>query len=248
MVQGVIFMRKTAIIFILFLSLFIPTVAVAVAGEEKADELSTLASLAMKQNLEIDSWQVTLKENMNQEQLQNVINKLKTEHTISTIEDENAVKYFVKNTHKIEGVSVTYKAIIPKAKSLEGKFIAVITGDTWGKSSIDTYQHQLQRITNQYFTEFAKRFACLATEVDDIMKSDRFLNDTLEYLDLKYVSTQNDKISDSTNKKFLYGYTSLWQQKINVLDQPVNVQIAIKNMENDNSKITVGTPILINEY
>lgn len=239
-------MRKTVIIFILLL--FIPTVAIAFNGEKEEDELSTLASLAMEQDLTIDTWQVTIKENMNLEQLQNVINKLKEQHTVSTTEEKNAVKYTVKDTHKTEGLSVIYKVIIPKNENFEGEFMAYITGDAWEESIKHTYLDELQAISEQYFTEFAKRFACLSTEVDGIMKSERFLEETIQDLDLKYVSTQNDQISNSTNKKFLYGYTSLWQQKINVMDKPVNVQIAVKNMENKNSKITVGTPILINEY
>src|SRR5699024_10952069 len=107
-------MRKTAIIFILLL--FIPTAAKAITEEINNDELSTLASLAMDQDLAIDTWQVTIKENMKLEQLQNVINKLKEKYKLSITEDENAVKYTVRNAHKSEEISVLYKAIIPKDK------------------------------------------------------------------------------------------------------------------------------------
>jgi hypothetical protein len=235
------------IVFALILILLIPA-AGTVEGAGETNELPVLAALLQDNDLTIENWQVTIKEKKSRSQLQNVINLLKDRYLVTTNADENAIKYRVEDSHKVEGITEVYEVIIPNDENFDGEMIAVIKGNEWEESAVHIYREKLYHITEQYFTSRAKRFACLETEDDDIMKSEHFLDDALEYLDLKYVSTQTDKITNNMNKKFLYGYTPLWGQEIPAMENPVNLQIAVKNIEKENSKITVGTPILINEY
>ena len=232
--------------FILMLFLIIPIAAIA--KDEDANELEAMAAFVADNDLTIESWEVTIKEKVKQDQLQDIIENLKDSHLVSTTEDENAIKYKLRSTHKNADVSVIYSVVIPKDPKFETELTAVIKGDNWSESILDIYQEKFNFIMKQYFTDSSKRFACLTTENNAIINSDHFFNETIDKFNLKFVSTQTDKINKVTNKKILYGYTPLWNQKLTIMDKPVNIQIAIKSTEKRNSKITLGTPILINEY
>ncbi|HLR67730.1 YwmB family TATA-box binding protein [Virgibacillus alimentarius] len=238
-------MRK--IVFILILFLFIPTVSAA-NNDLSKDEFETLASLIMHHDLSIKEWQVTKKEKVTQESLIQLMEGMKDQYRVRTEENDKAIKYIIEDTHKTAGLSVIYIGILPKEHRFDAEFTAIIKGEKWNKSIEDNYQKKRDFIRRHFFTNSVKTFTCLTTEEDAIIGNDRTLTNIVEQLGLTYVSTQNDKMNQSVNKKFIYGYTSLWSEKITVMDTPVNVQIAIKYKQNGDSNITIGTPILINEY
>src|SRR5699024_12270572 len=74
------------------------------------------------------------------------------------------------------------------------------------------------------------------------------LNYISKELEIKHEQTQIDNHEKSALDKIIYGYTPLWSQKINIMNNPTNVQIAVTSNEKGMVNFTVGTPILINEY
>src|SRR5699024_13650 len=108
--QGAFFMKKIG--FILMLFLIIPIAAIA--KDEDANELEAMAAFVADNDLTIESWEVTIKEKVKQDQLQDIIENMKDSHLVSTTEDENAIKYKLRSTHKNADVSVIYSAVIPK--------------------------------------------------------------------------------------------------------------------------------------
>src|SRR5690625_3014844 len=94
--QGAFFMKKIGFILILFL--IIPTAAIA--KDEDANELEAMAAFVADNDLTIESWEVTIKEKVKQDQLQAILENLKDSHLVSTTEDENAIKYKLRSTHK----------------------------------------------------------------------------------------------------------------------------------------------------
>src|SRR5690625_6037783 len=143
--QGAFFMKK--IVFILILILIIPTAAIA--KDEDANELEAMAAFAADNDLTIESWEVTIKEKVKQDQLQDIIENLKDSHLVSTTEDENAIKYKLRSTHKNDDVSVIYSAIIPKDPKFETELTAVIKGDNWSESTLHIYQEKFNFIMKQ---------------------------------------------------------------------------------------------------
>src|SRR5690625_1267072 len=120
-------MKKIGFILILFL--IIPTTAIA--KDEDANELEAMAAFVADNDLTIESWEVTIKEKIKQGQLQDIIENLKDSHLVSTTEDENAIKYKLRSTHKNDDVSVIYRAIIPKETKFETELKAMIKEDNW---------------------------------------------------------------------------------------------------------------------
>lgn len=239
-------MKKVALIFILILGI---TSQVSAHNKTSTqDEMTKLADITIQSDIEIDQWQVTFKETMEKDRLQSIINKLENSYLDSYSENENVIKYTFRNVHKNAGIVESYNIIIPKNSTYKPELISVISGQNWSQTVKDRYLEIQKSTFQQYFTENATKFACLTTVSSGIIKSDGLVDLLKEKLQLEHLTTQIDNVEKSTNKKMIYGYTPLWEQNFNILGKPVNVNIAITNTTNGETKLTVGTPILINEY
>ncbi|WP_373893963.1 YwmB family TATA-box binding protein [Virgibacillus sp. CBA3643] len=237
-------MKKLAFISLLFLCM----TSEAVAGYVESDEMMELASVVSDSDASIGEWEVTLKEKMDTAEIQDRLIELKNRHLVTFNEDGNSIKYSSESVHKTSGVSVSYNVIIPKEEMQDAELIAVIKGANWNTSIEENYQSIRDTVTAKYFTNSAEVFACLTTDNDGIMKSERFLAELTERLNLQHIETQFDTVENSTHEKIIYGYTPLWDQKITIGDTPMNVQIAKLESENGGPTYTIGTPILISEY
>src|SRR5690625_6077506 len=109
--------------------LFVIIQTVTRAKDKDANELEAMAAFVTDNDLTVESWEVTIKEKVKQDQLQDIIEKLKDSHLVSTTEDENAIKYKMKSTHKNDDVSVMYRVVIPKDPRFDTELTAVIKGD-----------------------------------------------------------------------------------------------------------------------
>src|SRR5699024_90399 len=127
------------------------------------------------------------------------------------------------------------------------EIIAVISGENWDERIKKRYVSTINALPEKMFTNQAHEFACLTTHTNGKMSSDDFLETYKQDLNIEQVSTQTDNVQHSTVKKIIYGYTPLWKQSINIENEALNVQIAVSGNKG-NTKLTIGTPILINEY
>ncbi|ASK62093.1 hypothetical protein CFK37_07915 [Virgibacillus phasianinus] len=239
-------MKKIAIILILIL--FMTNHVSAHNKPLSQGEMIQLANLTASSKLTIDHWQVTLKENIPKARLQDYINEWKNSYLDTYSEDENVIKYTFRNVHKNENLVESYIVIIPKNSSYQSELIAVVSGQDWNTTTKHKYQELQKSIIRHYFSENATKFACLTTASDDTIKGVYLINSVKEKLQLQQITTQTDNVEKSMHKKIIYGYTPLWTQNFNILDKPVNVNIAITNTTNGETKLTIGTPILITEY
>ncbi|WP_161493813.1 YwmB family TATA-box binding protein [Virgibacillus necropolis] len=239
-------MKKIALIFILILC-----IANQVSAHDKTlaqDEMTQLADLTGKADLKVDQWQVTFKENMSKDRLLDLINKWENSYLDSYSEDENVIKYLFRNVQKNAGIVEIYTIIIPKNTEYKPELISVISGSEWNETIKARYLELQGSIVRKYFSENVTKFSCLTTKSNDTIKGSSFVNLLKDKLQLRHLTTQVDNVEKSMNKKIVYGYTPLWSQTLKILDKPVNVNIVITDTTNGETKLTVGTPILINEY
>ncbi|WP_188456662.1 YwmB family TATA-box binding protein [Virgibacillus oceani] len=239
-------MKKAGIIFILILCC--TTKALAYNAAPENDEMVDLAALALESALTVDKWQVTIKEQIDHNGIQYKIKQLKNSYLVTTSEDENVIKYSFSDAHNSGEVNESYKVIIPKNKAYQAEIVGILSGKVWNNSISKIYQQKVNSMTEQFFTQSAKKFACLTTESNDTISSDYFFNKVKQKLNLQHISTQYDSIQNSMHEKIIYGYTSLWNQQITIMDKPMNVQLAVRADKNESTKFTIGTPILITEY
>lgn len=239
-------MKKMGLILILLLAVIVKaTVGFSAPAN---DEIVDLATVAMENNLTIDKWQVTIKEQTNRNKAHDLVEKLKNSYLASATDDENIIKYSFSDVHKAGDIVESYMVIIPKNTKYESEIIAEIHGDVWDKSMEQQYDSTINLLPDYLFAKKAKRFSCLTAHSDGIMNSDGFFKVFNEKLDVQHISTQTDSIKKSTIEKNMYGYTPLWDQKITVMDKEVNVQVAMRERKNGDTKFTIGTPIVITEY
>ncbi|WP_010531591.1 YwmB family TATA-box binding protein [Lentibacillus jeotgali] len=238
-------MRKMVLITGIFILMIVNTTAFANDG----DEMTDLASLVIGSDLSVDSWQVTIKEKMNENAIDSILKKLKHKNSykVSSTEDENTVKYFFKRVQKQEGFFESYSVVIPKNPKYEAELIAVLKGDRWSNKTAVNYADRLEDIHTTYFTKRSTKFACLTTTVGGNISSDYFFDRLKDTLQLSNVREQTDNVEESAVKNIMYGYTPLWEQTIQ-MEQPMNLQIVVQNAAQNSKRLTIGTPILINEY
>lgn len=216
-------------------------------GKITQGEVEDLVHIMKNNNLKIDEWQVTIKEKVERDKKQDIINNIKENGNYTRKERENSVLYTFEDSHIYSESVETYNVLISKNKSDDIEIIAEFKGYTWNEKLNTNYEKWLRKM-NDIFTPSARIYTCLTTEFNGIINADYVLNYISKELEIKHEQTQIDNHEKSALDKIIYGYTPLWSQKINIMNNPTNVQIAVTSNEKGMVKFTVGTPILINEY
>lgn len=235
-------MRK--IISLFLLCLFITHELVEIEGKELLD----IADFVTDNGSVVDEWTVTIKEKIHSNSsLREFQMSLagKTKPIISNTTHSQI--YFYENTHNYDTINVSFKVVIPKTEQ-PAELVAIIAGEHWNRSLSNQYLHLLQTITNAYFTKNIHVYTCLSTTESVIIDSDEFFQKVIEKFDIKNISTQSDNINNQIHKKIFYGYTQIWEKKLKINDELMNLQVVMDEKKNGKQKIIIGTPILINEY
>lgn len=235
---------------IAFLILILVLTTGATSGDVQHDEMIDMAVMVTENDMSVDHWQVTIKEQMSADRIKQLVQLFqgKDSYLASRKEDENSINYLFRHSHKQGDIFETYSVIVPKNDLYKAQFIMIMKGEFWNKSVKEKYLNTMNSMKEKLFTVNSTKFACLTTSTDDIMKGVYFLNKLKESWNMQYIRKQTDNVEDSTLKKIVYGYTPMWNQKITMRDKPMNFQAAIKNDENGDMELTIGTPILITEY
>ncbi|HLS09925.1 YwmB family TATA-box binding protein [Lentibacillus sp.] len=238
-------MRKLALIISVFLLITMNTAAFA----KQTDELTDLASLVTGSDLPVDSWQVTIKEKMNKDAIRRILEKMKHKngYKVTGTEDEKSVKYFIERIQKDGLFSETYHVVIPKDPMYQAELAIVLKGKDWNDSIAIAYINRVDAIKSTYFTNKSTKFACLTTTIDAKIESVYFFDQMKSDLQLTNIRKQTDNVTNTSVKKIVYGYTPLWEQEIK-MKQPMNLQMVVQNSTQNSKRLTIGTPILINEY
>lgn len=213
------------------------------------DELLQMASILTSHHLDIAKWEVTIKENISTHKIDSFIHDIKDSELVTVREDEHKIIYeIVYQRSEQDQISYELQLVVPKNSEFKAELLGVIQGSTWNETISNEYKAIRDLLLERYFTNTAKKYTCLRTHNDDIIKTADFLKRLKKSFHLKQESTQIDTSQNDIHNKIIYGYTDLWKQKIVINNQPMNVQLVIKKIDDGNSHFIVGTPILINEY
>ncbi|MFC4024975.1 YwmB family TATA-box binding protein [Oceanobacillus longus] len=237
-------MRKITIILVLLLFI---TAKPMVNGMER-DEMIDLAAFTLENKIAIENWQVTFKENIGKQKAERIVNEFKDSSLVTITEDDNVIKYLLRDVHKDVGLDVSYSVVIPKNQQFKAEIVVVVEGIQWNEQIQEDYVLIKRLIKDKFFTNSLKTFACLTTEDSGIMKTDVFVEEITNYFKLQHIVTQFDTIENSMHEKIIYGYTDLWKQSYFIEGAPMNLQIAVVMDDEMNLEYTIGTPILIHEY
>lgn len=217
-------------------------------AEIETNDVEDMIDIVVNNDLEIDEWEVTIKEKVNMNKKQEIVEEIKINGEYTRKENGNSVLYIFEDSHIYSESVETYNVIIPKNKSDDIEIIAVFKGYTWNEEIKTNYIKWLRTMMNNVFTKSARKYTCLTTKFSGIINADYVLNYIDKKLDIEHKQTQIDKNNNSTLDKVIYGYTPLWNQGVSIMDDPTNVQIAVITNKMGLTKFSIGTPILINEY
>lgn len=212
------------------------------------DELVQIAQIAEQIGLDTESWEVTIREKMPINEIKSYMKHLQRSYEVHENSDKDLTTYNLTNTHKNDRISVSYKALIPSGSVGTGEFIAVISAFEWNEKTSLQYEETLNRTVDHYFSQNAHKFTCLQANKGGILNRITLFDKLTKSFNIKYQQTQLDNIHHSTTTEELYGYTDLLNEKLMILDKPMNIHIAFIHKASGKEKVIIGTPILINEY
>lgn len=237
-------MGKTLLHLFIFLLVMSPLFQKNMIGSELED----IVDIVTHHDLEIDEWQVTIKEKMPLPEAEEVIKKLDSTDAMIKKEDKHRVGYSLTDRHKNSDLVETYDIILPQHSNGEAEVIAVLKAGVWNEEVEENYRQWQHLMLSDIFKKDYRSYTCLITEFNAIITNDHLLNYIMEKLEIQHFQTQNDTTEKSMLESIYYGYTPLWNQKVNGMDKPTNIQLAVTKNDVGARKFIIGTPILINEY
>jgi hypothetical protein len=235
------------ILFIVLVLLFpINTMAKSTAS----DELIDLTNFSISNKLTIEEWQVIIKEQLEKNTAVDIVRELENSYKVTMSEDENIIQYQTEATLIKDIFSISYRVLLPKDNLSHPELIVILDGYFWDEYVMEIYQETIESLNRNYFSGRESIFSWLKINQDDIIEDGTLENGIINYFNLQEVETQFDNIENKKNviKKFIYGYTPLWDNKIMINNTAQNMQIAITEDEKGNTDYIIGTPILIHEY
>ena len=234
---------KKVILFIVF-SIILSQETPIMVGQELID----ISHFVEENNMTVDTWSITMKEKIHSKAvLKNTVQQLSKQYDQAVSKDDHAHIYFYEGTHNEAQIDVSFK-VVQSISEESGEIVAVISGQEWNGNILQNYLTMLQTINENYFTEKSHVYTCLTIENGVIISSDNFLEKMIKNFNLSNVTTQIDKVSKKVHKKVIYGYTPIWDKKLMIKDEPMNLQVVIDGDDSEERKVIIGTPVLINEY
>lgn len=237
---------RSFIIYLFILLIILPSASAAQINQ--TDEMTDLAEAFVTNDLSISSWTVTMKDQMNQEKAEHIIDQLSNQYTVEKTTDDGSEKYHVHDASSSDGIDIQYAVVVPDSAHYKSEVDVTINGGKWNESIKNAYIKHKDSLEESIFNGNTETFACISSKNHDTIDNVRFVNRMQETLQAKTVMEQTDNVEDSMIEEITYGDSSLWENQMTIDEKPVNLQLVVKKMSNDGYQLTAGTPILINEY
>ncbi|RPF54116.1 YwmB family TATA-box binding protein [Aquisalibacillus elongatus] len=123
------------------------------------------------------------------------------------------------------------------------KVLYEFTSDEW---SNETKIYLNNRLSDSKFRRFFEKgpiYSCFQAQTDAKISSNFITSEIRNYFDVNKV---NEMIEN--NFTVISGATEQFDQYIPMDDEKINIQYAVRDEENEQKTVTIGTPILVIEY
>lgn len=240
---GGFFVKK--IIFLLYTFLL---VSQSPMKELPNHELILLAQSGQEEGWELKDWQVVSINIISKNEFDNISNSLQNSYFVSISKDQNAVKYKFESKNKNDLINHSFQAVVPQNNSDRVTLKTVISGAEWNEKIYDYYSRLTRDLQSDYKIKFTRNFTCLKFDVGGIINSGSLFDEFWNKMKVVHKKEQYDNVQQSIYEKEIYGYSPLLGEEINVNNEKINFQIALKNVTANKTELIVGTPMIINEY
>lgn len=238
-------MRNSFILTCMLLLFLLMSVTVF-AEETYNDQLIDMATDLAQKKTEIETWNTTIKEKIDPNEIPHLLNKLQEQYSVTKEENEKIIKFIANDPQEKKAYNEQYSVVIPKQHNQNPELTIVLEGDRWNEEVERTYQLKMDAILSEYFTNSKQIFSWLTFTDDGKMNSNAFFDEMIVEWDIENAKVQSD--SNLENRNVLYGYRPVWSEYIRMQNHSINIQIAAVTDKNGTTTYTIGTPILIHEY
>ncbi|WP_079528261.1 YwmB family TATA-box binding protein [Halobacillus hunanensis] len=216
------------------------------AGEQTdISPLLELAAFAEGEQLHVTEYKVVLKESINIDEAEQVIQQIKayvSEDQVIEEETNLARKKTFTNGQKSSDFIEHFTVITPRDETISTELVYSLT--TGGTQTLTTQEimQQINQIQKRFFSENVTLYTCLKAEDGGI------IDDVLIYQKFKKAFNITT-IEAATEQRWTSrsGYTSRWNQAIPLPNGAMNVQFATRTL-GGRTIVTIGTPIITAEY
>ncbi|MFC4386522.1 YwmB family TATA-box binding protein [Gracilibacillus marinus] len=194
-----------------------------------------------EQQFKLKKWQLMIRENRTILDIHSFIGKLEGYKIKESTNEQGVKKYIAEDTHK--EIEVSESIVIVAIDDKRYQIMYEISSSKYSKEVQKDYMEKINRTTNELFTDNAQYFSCIEALNDGIMDIVCLIKKLTKQLQ---IDTRN-QLTDE-NFSTWTGYTPKWEQTIVMDDYKQNAHIAVKNTEDNQTELIIGTPILVIEY
>ncbi|MDQ0352705.1 hypothetical protein J2R98_002556 [Alkalibacillus filiformis] len=191
-------------------------------------DFEVLADYVIEQGWDVQSFNVTMKLNGDQDEILNLKNVLN---------EQIKVKY----PHKGGIYDETLYTVEVSHNTLQ--LVYRISGEQWSEHIYSETIDRFNELSLNQFFENGKVYSCFQSNISGSIDSNLLLNDIKEDLQLEF---KNKMIEEQLS--VFSGYTKQIKEFVPLQDEKMNVQLAIREEDHGKNTVTIGTPILLIEY
>ncbi|WP_407269317.1 YwmB family TATA-box binding protein [Radiobacillus sp. PE A8.2] len=234
---------RNRFILLLIIALLIPLNYIQ-ASSLPLSEVDDIHKIIEEENLSLQEWELLIKEQVGSEQFSEVKKNIEVmfEKPLKKVKETDMMIKLQASIYAND-VTESITIIIPKQDKQQFNIMYTIVGTKWNEQIEDTYNQKINSLLQRVFTENLTKFSCFTSQPDGMMNSGYLFKKLVDELNINTLS--NIKENDFS---VLSGYTPRWNSVIPISDEPMNVQIASRKGLGGKTTITIGTPIITNEY
>ncbi|WP_431803061.1 YwmB family TATA-box binding protein [Halobacillus andaensis] len=214
-------------------------------GWSHVSPLIELAAFAEDEQLEIKELNTTLKEDFHKDELKQIQQQI-TDYfdvpQITTQHTSDATKYIYHDGQKTDDIDETFTVLVPNNESNLFEVVYTVTSAGTTPLAPQIIEQITDRVKARIFTENITNYSFIKSEYSGMINEVLFYQKFKKTFNIATIEVSTEESWTSRS-----GYTSRWDQAIDLPDGTMNVQFATRNLGN-RTTITFGTPILTAEY
>ncbi|MFC7319341.1 YwmB family TATA-box binding protein [Halobacillus campisalis] len=214
-------------------------------GWSEISPLIELAAFAEDEQLEVTELNITLKESINYEYLQETQQKIKQQFQSDKLTEEEtteATKYIYEKRHKNGDFVEQFMIVVPKLEDISFEVVYTVTSQGTKPLASQFMVLLSDRVKAQIFTTNVTLYSFIKTEINGIIDEVLLYQKFQQTFDITNIEQTTDESWTSRS-----GYTKRWDGAIELPSGAMNVQFAARNLGSA-TNVTIGTPILTAEY
>jgi len=230
---------------LVLISLILMNVAFPAQTIKAKDPLLIMGQLLNVADMEMEEWEVVLKDSLTEEQTKII---LENHATYEHENHEQAIIYTLNNFYHIGSISVDLRIIKPKNNPRDIELIATIYGQKYNEHTEQNYVTIKNLLEKQYFSPSVQKYTCIKLNSDVIINENDYFSKIIKMFNIKDAIIHKDHLKQHTDYEILYGHTDLWEETIRVNDHSMNIHLVKRSYNKQETAFFIGTPILLNEY